>query len=264
MKSSLALAITSILTLYSSLASATVENQVFEGKGLEKLELRNTSGNSRVEASTDGKAYVSATKIDASSSCSVKMNREGHLLVVKVHQGGLFFTGSCKVDLVVKVPESLALNVRSGSGDISVQGTKGEIDFRTGSGSAELNVETAKLIGRLGSGAAKVSGSIGDADVKSGSGDIELSGLRGDARVDTGSGDMRLAFSAVPEKGRLEIRTGSGDATVSLPATTKVLTSFKSGSGKIYNELGDSPDAPFVISAKSGSGDLSIKKLPGN
>lgn len=255
----LTLAAAAILAFSSPQAFATTDNQVFDSKGLKKLELKNSSGDSKIATSTDGKAYVSAEKVEFGSSCAITMNKEGGVLVVKVEKEGLFSTGTCKVNFAVKIPESLALDLRTGSGAIAVQGTKGDIDFRTGSGNTDLNITTAKLIGRSGSGSVKASGSIGDADLKSGSGDIALSGLRGDAKVNTGSGDISLIYSTAPQKGQVELRSGSGNAVVSLPAKAKVLTQFRSGSGQLLNELGDTQGAPFVVSAKSGSGNLKIK-----
>lgn len=262
MKATIILALTTGLALSASLALAATESQVFDGKGLERLELRNTSGNSTIEVSTDGKAHVTATKVKFAKKCSLTMKREGKALVAKVKSSGVIGSGSCEVNFVFKIPEALALDLRTGSGDVDVHGTKGPIAFKTGSGDTELhNVHSAKVVGRVGSGAIKAKGSIGKVDLESGSGDIELSGLRGDTKIDTGSGDMKLTYTTAPQKGRVQLKSGSGNATVYLPATAKILTEFKSGNGKIYNEIGDSQDAPFIVSVKSGSGDLNVKKL---
>ena len=94
-----------------------------------------------------------------------------------------------------------------------------------------------------------------------GSGSIDVSGLTGDADLKTGSGDLNVTYKSTPQKGELDIKTGSGDATVFFPSAMKVLTDFKSGSGRIYNELGDFSKASFKVSMKAGSGNLKIKKL---
>lgn len=262
MKATIIRAITAGIALSSSLALASTESQVFDGKGLERLELNNTSGNAKIEVSTDGKAHVTATKIDFSSICSLTIDREGKAVVATVKALGLFSTGICKVNFAIKIPETLALDLEVGSGNISVNSTKGAIDFRAGSGDIELNdVESAKVVGRVGSGTIKAKGSIGSVDLKSGSGNIELSGLRGDTKIDTGSGDMKLTYNAVPQQGQAELKTGSGDTTVYLPPSTKVRTMFETGSGKLSTEIGDSPNAPFTVSVKSGSGNLKVKKL---
>ena len=84
--------------------------------------------------------------------------------------------------------------------------------------------------------------------------------MNGDAEVKTGSGDVTLAYREVPAQGRLDVETGSGDINLYLPEGTPIRTKFRSGSGMFFNELGDSLDAGFHITATAGSGDLTIRK----
>lgn len=261
MKSSWVLTVVSAFAFSPALTLAASETKVFTGKGLERLELRNTSGDTKIEVSSDDKAHITATKVSFDSTCSLTMKKDDNSLVASVTMWGIFGSGSCKVNFVIKIPASLALDLKTGSGSLTVKGTQGTVDFKTGSGNAEFQVDTAKLVGRIGSGRVKAMGSIDSVNLKSGSGNIELSGLRGDAKIATGSGDIKLTYSSTPKKGRVELKTGSGDAIVYLPTEAKISTRFSSGSGKVSNELGDSREAPFVVSAKSGSGDLTVKKL---
>lgn len=261
MKRSLVTALTFAAAVTSSVAFADSESKVFEGEGLEKLVFRNTSGDTKISPSTDSKAHVSATKEKFDSVCEFDMNKKRNTLIVEVKKKGLFARGTCKVHFEIKVPKAIALDLKTGSGDVEVKGVKGEIDFVTGSGDAQFNVEAEKLDVRTGSGSVNVAGAIGNVDLDSGSGDIEMSGLHGDSQINTGSGDVTLTYKAAPKKGRVKLKTGSGDATILLPATTKLLTKVKTASGTVFNEIGDSSDASFVISMKSGSGNFKLKKL---
>lgn len=262
MKKSLVTPIALAAALTSSLAFSATETKVFDAKGLERLKLDNTSGDVKITLSTDGKAHVAATKVKFENGCKYEAKKSGDTLDVEVEKKRRFASGTCKVNLEIKVPKEIALRLRMGSGNLDVQGTKGEVDIRTGSGDAKFNVETAKLKGVVGSGSLKASGTVGVVDLRTGSGDIEVAGLTGDSYVTTGSGDVTLTYKTAPTKGRITLKSGSGDTTVYLPAATKLLTTVKSGSGKIYNEIGDSQDASFIISMKSGSGSLKVKKLP--
>jgi len=235
--------ILTVLCIFTSMASASVENKKFNAKGLESLKLKITSGDVKVTVSEDGKAYVSANKVKFEKGCTLKINRSGKDLVVDVEKKGWFNYDNCKVHFAIKVPKATALNLKSGAGDLEVNGTKGSIDFSLGSGDVKVNAEVNEL------------------DGKSGSGSIQIAGLTGDADLKTGSGDMSLSYKSAPKKGELDIKAGSGDVTIFFPSAVKVLTSFKSGSGRLYNEFGDSADASFKISMKAGSGDLKIKKL---
>ncbi|MEW6058236.1 MAG: DUF4097 family beta strand repeat-containing protein [Bdellovibrionota bacterium] len=229
--------------LFTSIALAATENKEFDGSGLEILSIKNPSGDVKIGVSKDGKAYVAAEKIKFGKNCTLKMDKSGRELVVEVSKGGIFNTDDCKVNFDVKVPREIALHLKSGSGDLEVNGTKGTVDFKIGSGDAKVTAEVDTL------------------DGMSGSGSVVATGLSGNANVRTGTGDVTLTYGSAPSKGELDIKTGSGDATIFFPSSMKVLTDFKAGSGRVYNELGDSEDARFKVSMKAGSGDLKIKKL---
>ncbi|MBX7232717.1 MAG: DUF4097 domain-containing protein [Bdellovibrionales bacterium] len=231
------------LFLFSGFAYASVENKEFSADGLKSLVVENTSGEVRVSVSSDGKVYVAADKIEFEKNCTLTVDKSGKELIAKVEQKGWFNSDSCKVNFEIKVPKTVALDLKSGSGDLFVTGTKGKVDVKVGSGDIKVDADVDQL------------------DGKSGSGSIEVTGLLGNAAVKTGSGTVTLSYKSAPSKGELDIKTGSGNATVFFPSTTKVMTDFKAGSGKVYNELGDTSDASFRISMKAGSGNLKIKKL---
>jgi DUF4097 and DUF4098 domain-containing protein YvlB len=142
-----------------------------------------------------------------------------------------------------------------------VNGTKGKVNFSLGSGDFNIDAQIDKLEGKSGSGSIKASGVIGYTDIKMGSGTLDLQGLTTNAGLKTGSGDLNVQYESVPENGELNIKTGSGNATVVLPSGTKVLTNLLSGSGRVFNELGDSSDASFKVFMKAGSGDLNVKRV---
>ena len=217
------------------------ETRTFEGMGLTGLILQNTSGRVRIDGTDEGRAVVTARKITFGDHCRLTMERSGSRLEVVVEKIG-FASGSCKVDFDIRVPRAVSLDLRSGSGDIALRGTRGAVEFKLGSGDFEADADIQRL------------------DGKTGSGDVDVDGLNGDAEVKTGSGKVTLAYGEVPAKGRLDVKTGSGDITLYLPEGTPIRTKFRSGSGEFFNEIGDSQDAGFRITAKAGSGDLTIRK----
>ncbi|MEZ4744341.1 MAG: DUF4097 family beta strand repeat-containing protein [Bdellovibrionota bacterium] len=250
-----------VLSLFTSIAFASTESKDFDINGLKTLELENDAGDIKISVTQDGKAHISATKVNFGENCTLKMQRSEDKLDIEVDKKGLFKSGECKVHFEIKVPREIALDIKSGSGDLNIIGTKGEVEFFLGSGDAVIDAEIKELNGKSGSGSLKISGTIGEADIKLGSGSIDIDGLTSEAEFKTGSGNLKITYKEAPVKGELDIKAGSGDATVYLPATSKISTSFISGSGRIYNELGDSSKAPFKISMKAGSGDLNIKKI---
>jgi DUF4097 and DUF4098 domain-containing protein YvlB len=141
------------------------------------------------------------------------------------------------IDYDISVPQDVALNLHSGSGDVEVANA-GRF-----------------LSGSSGSGNVRAHGIHGPADLESGSGDLELDDMaQGDVKAKTGSGTIRIhefngAFSA---------RTGSGDieAAGHLENGGTVMT----GSGDVKLHL--TPDSRFTLEAATGSGDIRVH-MPG-
>jgi hypothetical protein len=141
------------------------------------------------------------------------------------------------IDYDVSVPQDVALNLHSGSGDVEVD-----------------NVGRF-LSGSSGSGNVRAHGIHGPADIESGSGDLELDDTgQGDVKAKTGSGNIRIhdfngAFSA---------RTGSGD--IEAAGHLQNGGTIMAGSGDVKLQL--APDSRFTLEAATGSGDIRVH-MPG-
>lgn len=224
-------------------AFSAVEKKSFTIEGLEILEVKNGSGDVDIEASNLKTAEVVANKIQFGTHCQLEMKRSGSKLIVEAKQKGWIKKGNCQVSFKIKVPKRIKLDLKVGSGDLEVEGTSGPVEVRVGSGEVDIEANVEQLLAR------------------SGSGDVEVEGLVGNADVRSGSGDLSLTYFKAPKSGKLEIKTGSGNAKVQFPADTKIRSGFMAGSGKLYNELGDSKDAGFEVKMMAGSGNLKIEKL---
>ena len=132
------------------------------------------------------------------------------------------------VSYEVVVPANTRVRVRTGSGDLRIEGVAGPVTARTGSGGT------------------RVSDVAGDATVEAGSGSVEILAVGGDVDVRTGSGAIRVErFEAA-----LRARTGSGAIRAEgAPGGAWHLTT---GSGGIEVDL--SGDAAFEIDARTRSG----------
>lgn len=141
------------------------------------------------------------------------------------------------IDYEITVPNDVALNLRSGSGDIGVD-----------------NVGRF-LIAASGSGSVRAHGLHGPATLDTGSGDIELEEqAAGDVKVKTGSGSIRVHNL----NGAFNSRTGSGDieADGNLTGEANVAT----GSGSVRLHI--APSSHFSFEGSTGSGDISVR-FPG-
>jgi hypothetical protein len=226
----------------SVFGAAVPESKDFDSKGLGVVSVENTTGKVAISSLEGAKATVVATKNSFSDKCTMTVDRSGNKLIIKVEKKSSFsFSAKCDVDFQINVPKTVDLDLAVGSGNLTVKGIEGELAFKMGSG--DISAE----------------GSFKKIDGKSGSGKIAIKGLTGDGEFKTGSGSVDLTYAVSSLKGELDLKTGSGNATVLFPKGTKVKTSFKTGSGEMTNEMGESPEAPFHVSMKAGSGDLKIK-----
>lgn len=231
-----------LIFLIGCSALATSEPKEFEVKDLTGVSVENTSGKVFITETDGSKAYVVATKNKFGDKCKMTVERSGNKLVIKLEKTSSFFsTEECNVDFQVKVPKNVDLNITLGSGNLTVKGIHGDLAFKIGSGDILADGTFRKISGF------------------SGSGKIALRGLIGGGELKTGSGDMDLTYAVASLNGELELKTGSGRTTILFPKGAKIKTNFKAGSGKLSNELGDTPEASFKVSMKTGSGDLNIK-----
>lgn len=223
--------------------AAMTETTTFDVSKIKSLDITNMSGEVEVKATQSTKAKVKTEKIEFSKNCILKTELKNSTLEIKVERASGFKKGNCRVDFDIAVPAKVAVNVKSGSGDIEVKGTQGKIDAKIGSGEIDIEARVEEL------------------EANTGSGDIEVKGLIGNANIQAGSGDVKLTYQQCPSDGTVDIRTGSGDVLLKLPSSSVVSTSLKTGSGRVTNEFGDSDKAKLKVSMRTGSGNISIKKV---
>lgn len=141
------------------------------------------------------------------------------------------------IDYVITAPASVALNLHSGSGDITIDHAGRYLSATSGSGDIRAH------------------GINGPSDLGTGSGDIELQAVgAGDIKTKTGSGNIKIQGL----NGALTARSGSGDITADGRLTGAA--NLGSGSGNIRLHL--TPDAHFNLEASTGSGDIHVN-FPG-
>jgi Toastrack DUF4097 len=157
--------------------------------------------------------------------------------------------GHVTVDLTVRVPPDVSLQVKAASGNVQVADLRGpvavevesgDIDVQRLGGSAELSTQSGNvvvqgasrgLVAHTSSGHLRLRDVSGDTSAAIESGNIDLtvvSSRQVTARCQ--SGDVSVAVLQ-PFSGRLEARTESGNATASLPPTSNCRVSVNTSSG---------------------------------
>lgn len=197
------------------------------------------------------------------------------------------------VDYEITVPADTTVRTHSGSGDQTIEGTRGNVDIQTGSGDVRLGSLTGEIRVQTGSGNVRgreISGPVrggagsgdieleetgsGDIDLHTGSGNVTARGIQGGFRGETGSGDVTAEGT---QSGMWEIRTGSGNVRVRLPANAAFDADISTSSGTIdvdspiemtvqgrVNETrkqihGKVRGGGPTLSVRTGSGDIHIQ-----
>lgn len=265
-----------------SLGKVSVQVKTFKSSDIKKLKLKNPNGNINLKGHKLSESTVHINPIKNSDSCSTQVFLKDKTLHVTVKESNSFFSFSnCQIDLHLSLPQSADLDIDLGSGDSEVSHFKGKFEaklgsgnlavnnsqfkktkIRTGSGDLYLEGVTSEGEFNLGSGNLVVKKSqLKDIHIKSGSGNVNLSDLEGDGHIKLGSGNLKLTYPKLPKKGELKINAGSGNSLIQMPKTAKVNVKFKAGSGTYSSELGSDPSSKYLISVKTGSGNLKIKAL---
>ena len=153
------------------------------------------------------------------------------------------------INYEISVPADTTIRSRSGSGDQTVEGTRGNADVQTGSGDVRLTNLTGEIHLQTGSGdirARSISGAVhggtgsgnveieetgsGNIDLHTGSGNITARGIQGGFHGETGSGDVTADGA---QTGSWEIRTGSGNVHVHLPSNAAFDADISTSSGSV-------------------------------
>ncbi|MFZ3369381.1 MAG: DUF4097 family beta strand repeat-containing protein [Candidatus Sulfotelmatobacter sp.] len=153
------------------------------------------------------------------------------------------------VDYEITVPEETTIRTHSGSGDQTIEGTRGNVDLQSGSGDMKLSRITGEIHLQTGSGnvrAREIAGGVrggagsgdieveetgaGDIDLHTGSGNITARAIQGAFHAEAGSGDITGEGA---QTGAWEIRTGSGNVHVRLPSDAAFDANLSTSSGTV-------------------------------
>jgi DUF4097 and DUF4098 domain-containing protein YvlB len=103
--------------------------------------------------------------------------------------------GGFNVEVEIRHPEQLNLDLHTVDGDIAVRAVRGTLEVHTGDGDISLG---------------RVDGD--EASIRTGDGDIRVESARGELTVATGDGDISVGLGA--GSGRTSIESGDGDISI--------------------------------------------------
>lgn len=172
-------------------ASTVGARRIFVAAGAGSLRIEGKRGLTEVRAR--GTAYASSRGV--LDEIKLVASRRGDVVELRTEipeqRGGNWDDFQAGIDLVVEVPDSLALDVEDGSGGLEIRNV-GALDVTDGSGEMMIEHVRGSLTIRDGSGPVRVDDVRGAVDVPSdGSGSLEISHVAGSVHVGSkGSGPV--------------------------------------------------------------------------
>jgi len=162
----------------------------------------------------------------------------------------------------VSVPYGVRVTARAQSGDVSVRGTRGEVEVHSQSGDVTVDDVNGRLDVNSFSGDLSATNINADVQINSISGSVKISDLRGNVDVGTVSGDIDLRGvtsrsvrgkttsgdvtfdGAIDAAGRYDLSTHSGDVRLHIPRDASAQLTVSTWNGAI--------DSQFPITLRPG------------
>ena len=178
-----------------------------------------------------------------------------------------------RVNFTVRVPRGVHVAAGSGNGDVAVAGSA---EVRASSGNGRVRVSAGGPVNASsGNGEVRVDRAGGPVRASSGNGDVLVTTTRGPVNASSGNGDVEVSMDAITDVADdMELSSGNGRVTVTVPADFVGELDASTGSGKFYS------DFPLTVrgridpqrvratigrggrrlSMHSGNGDVELKK----
>lgn len=170
----------------------------------------------------------------------------------------------------VSVPYGVRVTAHSQTGDVTIRGTRGQVEAHAQSGDIHLDDVTTRLDVNTLSGDITAGNVSGDVAISTLSGEVRLTDVRGNVDVGTVSGDIGLRGitaktvrakttsggvtydGTIDAAGRYELSTHSGDIAMHIPREANAQLTVSTWSGSI--------DSQFPIVLKPGDHSISVAK----
>lgn len=243
------------------------------------LRVENQAGDIRISSGADLGNVTARAEFRGVTSEETKQRAAAYTLLIEESESVVLVRQpdipNVTVDLVISLPNSVNVEVRSSSGDISVIDTKGscrisarsaDVRLRQLDGPVEVNlmsgditledVSSPQVTLENKSGDLKLRRVKANISARTTSGDVEMSDIDGKtASVETVSGDIQAAF-AVPVSGSLNFRTVSGNVELRVPDGSDCRVSLSSLSGDISSSLTllDASESDRRLTGRLGEG----------
>ncbi len=209
------------------------------------LYVENGSGSVTITADDTTETTVEITGKHADETIVTQNGKQISVIAPRMRSG--FLGGDTKLDMAITVPTDSTLAVKTGSADVSATGSYRGGQVKSGSGQVTIEILDGPAVVETGSGDIRVDTADQELRVKSGSGDVRVQYAGGAIAVSTGSGDVEIGTSNAPAV----VKTGSGDLNL---GESRADVTMSTGSGDLVIRTAHRGQ----LTAKGASGDVQI------
>jgi putative adhesin len=180
-----------------------------------------------------------------------------------------------RVNFTIRVPKGVHVAVGSGNGDVSVGGATADVRASSGNGKVRVTTSGGAVNASSGNGEVNVEHAGGPVRASSGNGRVTVVTSRGPVNASSGNGDVEVSMDAIADvSDDMELSSGNGTITVTVPADFAGELDASTGSGKFYSDfpmtLRGRIDPQHVratigkggrrLTMRSGNGDVELRK----
>lgn len=163
----------------------------------------------------------------------------------------------------VRLADTGALDVRTGSGDITVGAVVGDVTLVTPAGHTQIASATGNVTINNGSTGPRIGRVGGDLQVRAGHGRIEVESVAGSVDARTAHGAVVIGVAAGSE---VDLKTSHGDLEVGVPDGRAVWLDLDTKYGRVDSEFVPTTDAPPAggsvrIVGRTSYGDIRIRRI---
>jgi len=171
-----------------------------------------------------------------------------------------------KTDLgAVRLAETGPLNLRSGLGQITVEGVSGSAEVHCGSSDIRIGAVDGTADVSTGNGKVRVGVVTGPASIKASNGSVSVDRALSDITASSSNGEVRIGEVA---RGKVSATSKNGAVEVGIREGSAAWLELNTGLGHVYNEL-TSSNAPEAgepvdrveVHASTKLGDITIRRV---
>ena len=204
----------------------------------------NTKGAIDAQVTKEANAGTQGAAREALKGIEVDMEQEGKTVRItspkprQEQPGVLAQTGT-----VVLVPPGTTLDLRTGNGNVNLNGGTGNGRLATTNGFIRVTDHKGTLDLKTARGTIIVRGGAGRLDMKVDAGEIEIRETKADVTARSAKGNIR--FEGMPGEGQQSFDSDNGNILLALPASARFRLDAQANNGTVTNEfsLTPAPDA---------------------